>query len=295
MTMKCHLWKPKSDNLLAICDLRDDPTKFPFYSFTVDDYIFNYKSKNIKFISDSFGTFFQKSPFIYSDEQTIDLSDEKDVYYFKFKTGLFYDTQLFLYDKNNQNLLYIPFDGCSVKERIMTCKMTRKKIESFVWRGAIRNEAYYSTLSFNIEYSLKINYPVYPITIIKNKEKQKEDVYVEITNIISNSTESYSFITYETNVTNISVLETRYIDLFFTNDKDTYEHRYQCIFKKNEDDTPLILLCLLNIRENTTLTMKSFQFQNPYELLSYNYNFFIKYTKNESFTIRGSGNYILGK
>ncbi len=68
MTMKCHLWKPKSDNLLAICDLRDDPTKFPFYSFTVDDYIFNYKSKNIKFISDNFGTFFQKSPFIYSDE-----------------------------------------------------------------------------------------------------------------------------------------------------------------------------------------------------------------------------------
>ena len=285
MTTKCHLWKPKNDPLLIICDLRDDPLKFKGNHFSTDDYIFTYKGKTIKIIfKDYSSNTIVKYPLIYSEEQTIDLNEEKDYYYFKFKTGLFYDTRLFLKNIHNNMLIYIPFDDCEVKDREMTCKMTRKKIESFIFFNQFSDKTLFSTISFSGEYGDKLNYLVYYIYFLKNKKKQKQDIYVELQNLISYKEEYYRYIAYKTNITNFPSIQTRPIYLYFKN-PNKEESRLQCFFKNNGDNTPLMFLCFVEVGKDNILMLDDFRSQNNISVFSQNYNFIISYPKRENFTI----------
>ena len=294
INFKCHLWKPRGEVLGAICDLKDDPKMINYYSdYSLDDYILTYKNKKIKFIFDLYFSILRKTPFLYSDVQTIDITDEKDDYYFKFRTGLFYETPVFLRDLDLFHLFFIPIDYCEVKERIMTCKMSRKKIESFLWQNP--NYGRYSVANFNRDYGVKLSYLVFTIHIIKKIELQrKKNVYIEIKKIISKQVEEGTYIAYETNVTNISSIETRSYTFDFKSFSDKYEHKPQCLFKKNEDDTPLMLLCYIEFDQNVTAKMKRF-ISISIDYLSYIYNFTVSYPNEENFTVKGTGAYVVGK
>lgn len=55
----------------------------------------------------------------------------------------------------------------------MTCKITRKKIESFLW-DSISNESYFKTLSFSSEYGVIVNDFERFTKIIKKEKKKKQ-------------------------------------------------------------------------------------------------------------------------
>ena len=109
INMKCHLWKPIIDKYLALCDIEKEPRIEPFYPYEIDS-IFLYKNKKIKFYAESsIGSNCANVPFIYSGKQNIDLNDEKDFYYFKFKTGAIQDTNLFVVGTNAFRNIYSCF------------------------------------------------------------------------------------------------------------------------------------------------------------------------------------------
>ena len=295
MTIKCNLWKPLYERLLVICDLRDDPLKFNHNEFSMDDYEFTYKDKKIKIISDGFNVIVNY-PFVYCDQQNIDLNVEQDAYYFKFKAGLFYDTNLFLRDINRYQMpLYVPFDGCEVKDREMTCKMMRKKIESFASFSQGSDKAIYSTMSFNKEYGFKMNFLI-SIILLKNTKKQKQDIYVELQNLISIKEESYRYIAYKTNITNLPFIQTTAFSFNFKNLNSSKVYERPCFFKNDGDNAPLMFLCKMEKEENNILILDDFQSQKTYTEFHQNYNFIISYPKRESFTItEGLGNYFNAK
>ena len=229
MKIKCHLWYTKLYPLTAICDLKDVPPNLKNIKFSIDEYIFTYKSKRIKFYSNKIEAEVKKIPFIYSDLQILDLDDKNDVYYLNFKTGLFYDTNLCVIEYYlNRYIQYLPLDKCDVKDRNMTCKITRKKIESFLW-DSISNESYFKTLSFSSEYGVIVNDFERFIKIIK-KEKKKETVYVKVKSLLTYPVIPGSMLAYETNITDISALETIKFELKFIADKT--QRKEKCYLKK---------------------------------------------------------------
>lgn len=296
MPIKCHLWRPGQRDLMVICDLRDDPKKFNGNAFSVDDYVIDYKDKKIKFISDSFNRI-QKLPFLYSDEQEIDLSKEKDVYSFTFRTGLYNDKHLFLYNNPSYIQLYVPFDNCDIIEREMTCTLSRKKIESFNWFKTGIYGSFYYIMSFNGEYGIKFYHLAYDITFSMSGEKKKTDIYVEIQKLISNKEESNRYIAFKTNVTDISsIIHTQPILVNFKNIKNGLFYQHPCFFKKYENNNQLMFLCLMFEEKNVTLTMNGFDSPTKYTDLNQNYNFIISYPTKENITITDKlGSYILAR
>ena len=292
LKIKCHLWYTKLYPLTAICDLKDAPPNLKNIKFSIDEYIFTYKSKRIKFYSNKIEAEVKKIPFIYSDLQILDLDDKNDVYYLNFKTGLFYDTNLCVIEYYlNRYIHYLPLDKCDVKDRNMTCKITRKKIESFLW-DSISNESYFTTLSFSSEYGVKVNYFDRFIKIIK-KEKKKETVYVKVKSLLTYPVKPGSMLAYETNITDISALETIKFELKFIADKT--QRKEKCYLKKNEDDKPLMLLCLID-HYAKNLTWEEHQDNYLLTELSCKYNFMMIYPKNETIiTETWPGTYIMAK
>ena len=122
----------------------------------------------------------------------------------------------------------------------MTCAMSRKKIESLLGYFSEVFESTLVTVYFAKDYTIKEN--IYTDTIeMTKKPKKTENIYIEIKRLISPSTVSLQYVAYETNVTNIDILRTRSIGLNFKRKSDNSDESALCYFKKNEDNTPLIL------------------------------------------------------
>ena len=174
VNMKCHIWKPKEDNYLALCDIEKEPQIEPFLSYEIDS-IFSFKNKQIKFYSESTITSHCANvPLIYSDKQIIDLNDEKDIYYFKFKTGAVQDKNLIALASKPDESNFFPFDNCEVEERDMTCTLSKRKLESLLTYYEGNYKASLITIYFDNKYGLKYNPSAFSIEISK-KEKQKEN------------------------------------------------------------------------------------------------------------------------
>ena len=292
INMKCHLWKPIIDKYLALCDIEKEPRIEPFYPYEIDS-IFLYKNKKIKFYAESsIGSNCANVPFIYSGKQNIDLNNEKDFYYFKFKTGAIQDTNLFVVGTMPSETYILAFDKCDIKQRDMTCAMSRKKIESFL--------SYYSevfqntliTLYFAKDYGIKYNNYAYNIEMTK-KPMKKENLYIEIKRLMSPSIISLIYAAYETNVTSIDILRTRNTIFEFKRKSDNSDYTSECYFKKNEDNTPLILICSI-YNEYSELSLNKIKYLSM-NFIDYKYNFIITYQNEEWFKRKGRGENIWAK
>ena len=288
INMKCHLWKPKEDNCLAICDIEKEPLIKEFYHFTINS-IIAYKNKKIKFISKTYSYLDSQGPnvpFIYSNQQVIDLNDEKDFYYFYYKTGAIQETNLIL--DSTRELYMLPVDNCDVKQRDMICKVSKKKIESFLIYNDGSYKATIVAIFIGKDYDIKKNPFTYTIEISK-KEIQKTNIYVEVKRMLTPPNASTDYLAYETNVTNIDILRTKNSVFIFTGESGNYQT--SCFFKKNEDDTPLLLVCVVGNNYGTYRLKKVNHLS--LDLIDYKYNFTLTYQNEESFTRKEHGDYIL--
>ena len=233
---QCKLWKSNNGRIKIFCKFDDnlnDTTKnliFSDINCPYKKHILNIKNHckiSIKKIN-------AYIPFIYSDKQTINL-DSEDILSFRFKYDLFSNEKLFLFD-NKYKSAY--FDKCSTYsyENEIICQISHKKLKSIL---SFSGEKFYLATS-NMNKGQYIFEPVEDIIITSNINKK--DQYVRINKLINEISEFYSFIYYETNITNIPDLTSNIFDINYNN---------SCMFKKRRaKNENLLLICYTNITEN---------------------------------------------
>ena len=231
----CKLWKPINDYLKLICKIND--VRLPGHRYTyINQYSFIYKSYLVNIIPPLDYQFFLKRdlemPFLYSDEQIISVEDWRESYELKFKMEEYNDNLIYLFSNESYNEAYIYLDKCSKEENYLICIIGREEIEDVI---QLNNQI------FNI-YSLNNNLIptkidlIYNITIIDNS-RQKQIIYVEIKRLLQDLIRANNYITYETNITDISNVTSG--KFFIQNEQ---HDNMKCYFKKNAKD-PLLFLC----------------------------------------------------
>ena len=126
--------------------------------------------------------------------------------------------------------------------------VTKRKVESLLVYVNGTYEESFKTRYFSYDYVLKTNYIAYPIEITK-KEKQKENIYVEIKKLLSPYKASTIY-NYETNVTNVDIVRTGTAIFKFKRGSNNSDYNFECFFKKNKDDSPLMLLCKIEYKSD---------------------------------------------
>ena len=171
---------------------------------------------------------FYPTPFIYSEEQTITINEQEYEYNLRFKCESYNNEKLILY-ASQSNLAVI--DNCKKYDNILNCKISKEKIEEILTKNKEQFNLYYSD---NIEGIFKLEY-IKSITI-NYDITQKEDIYVEITEILNRKSDKNIPFEFKTNVTSIPNLLINYFD-------DKSSKGYYCFFKKTTLN-PLLLLCV---------------------------------------------------
>ena len=285
LKIKCNFWRQnRKSNLITICNLQEKQKFFNVRkNVRIDKCSFIYKDTirinvinkaNIQLYFVDF-----KYPFYYTDSQKIDLEDGKDQYDLKFKVGSYYENQIFIYGTDMAYLRYIKIDNCSVEQNEMTCKITKEKLESFGWIFTDTSNGNYNFQSFALEYEAKLHPFVGPVAINYKNKEQKIDVYINITKLLTNISEMFDFIAYETNVTNISEIDSKYFVLNFTDITQERQGRKRCQLKKHNDNFSLMILCYIDLNPDKKSFLNKMELFNLSDI-DLNYNFILSYSNN---------------
>ena len=300
----CRLWKPANDKLKLLCQIKDKYDIPLLYSMLKGGTII-YESYQVNISPPSQSSFrmvFRKIPlpFIYSDEQTIQIEEEKKYYKLEFKLGEYNNENLYLLSNNN----YLFLEGCSKNKNNLICQIEKEDIEEVLLYSKQIFDVYY----YEYTYGFIKREIIYNITIIDDIW-QKKDIYVGITSRLQEYLNYYNFIAYETNVTSISNLVSGRFKI------DRGSKIFTCYFKK-AGDAPLLFLCnwiydnykniLGNLTNEIIITNSSIKYNfriqpvyndENFKTLRYGYSALyahsnpkiLNFSLNETFTI----NYIL--
>ena len=213
---KCGFWKASEDKFYVFCNIDTD---IPAGKYTIDFTgisQFDYQGKSIKFSDSRFN--FEKLDKdlidLYSDKQEINIVEGQDSYELKFNVVSY-----------NQEVLFFSTRAKTVLE----CKQENKELICPIKKDELEKGFEYKSYSLSIRYiGEKEGEAKLPLTgpiILTDNIAQKTDVYIRITKLLENVMETNSFITYETNVTNINKVMTsiEHFSLEFENDKGKTE------------------------------------------------------------------------
>ena len=267
---KCGFWKASEDKFYVFCNIDTD---IPAGKYTIDFTgisQFDYQGKSIKFSDSKFN--FEKLDKdlidLYSDKQEINIVEGQDSYELKFNVVSY-----------NQEVLFFSTRAKTVLE----CKQENKELICPIKKDELEKGFEYKSYSLSIRYiGEKEGEAKLPLTgpiILTDNIAQKTDVYIRITKLLENVMETNSFITYETNVTNINKVMTsiEHFRLEFENDKGKTESP-GCLFKKN-DGFPLFIVCFVIF--DGTSWLKEIKNETVVGEANIRYNFRIQPGKNE--------------
>ena len=257
----CRLWKPENEKIRIICNL-DVNMKNHVQNIKLNDKIFEYEHYDIEIYSETFIIVEQydyKIPFLYSDKQIINLDNNKEIYDLKFKIDSFDDDSLYLQGiKSNYAIL----DNYEINNKELICHIEKETLESII---SNKNEIFkLRTINDNIgiiTFNLVLNIIINPL------DTTKEDIYLEIKDLLEETIEAGSSFAFTTNITQISILNSYSFNLSFsTADK-------KCYFKKAIIGN-LMLICESNKEEIIYLNTidKEIQLND----IHYKYNFRIQ-------------------
>ena len=143
---------------------------------------------------------------------------------------------------------YYILDDCKIVNEELICNISKEKLESNLKTLGLYNlnylingyeySSFHSVLGINIKYSDTI---------------QKQDIYIKITKLLTNSNKYIGKVTYETNYSTIPELETDTFSLYFTNIVSLSQEAFTCYFKKNKINN-LMLLCYVSSGNNYKLS-----------------------------------------
>ena len=203
MGANCRLWKPKEGKLSLICDFNGN---MGIYKIKLKEFTFEYKDYKVTILSKNYLYIAQINvyiPVLYSDKQEINIIDnneknlefEKEIYELKFKIEVYNNEPLYIYGSNNN---YANLDNCEKNDKELICNITKEKIEEIL---AINNEQFKVGAMKN-EYGIILFDNIQDITI-KFENVQRQDIYLEIKEIIGGDTRKGIPFGLVTNVTEI--------------------------------------------------------------------------------------------
>ena len=226
----CRLWKPKKDTLKLLCKITDNIIRGNA-AINIENSFTTYKtySINIYAPSHTFSLTFPKIPvpFLYADEQTIQIEEEKESYGLTFKIEEYTNEDLYLYS----NDAYLYLNKCTKNENNLICEVEKEDIEGIL----LYNNQIFDLYYINSGRGFRRGDLIYNI-IIKDEIKEKQDINVKITKLLQEYINFGSFIAYETNVKIIQNIVSGKFPFKRGKDYST------CYFKKDKD-FPMLFLC----------------------------------------------------
>ena len=249
--VNCKLWIPNSEKLRIICKLNENLMS-NHQKILLNKVEFIYNNYNIMIFQQDHFEVEQINydiSFLYSDKQNIEINEGIESYNFKFYIEKYNDETLYIYGERNNSII---LDNCEKNENELNCEISKEKLEEILIKnneqfkvGAINDTI--GIINFDFILNININYKI----------DNKEDIYIEITNLISQYSQEGTPIAFETNVTNIPSINSDIFDL--------------CYFKKNKG-TPLLYICNFNSSTSSYIISKELIMNNSH----YKYNFRIQ-------------------
>ena len=280
----CKLWMAVNDNVRIFCKLEQDI--YDDINIKINSATFTYNNSRIYIISKmkySINLIKRNTsvPFIYSNLQNINIDNTKDTYDIKLRY-LEYNNEKLILSKKNEESFYVLLDKCNFEKNDILCKINRDKIKEILgYDGEIFELNYFDNnigqlISLENVFNIKINY----------NSIQKENIYIGITNLLTNDIENNSYIAYETNITNINNLIS---NKFKLNKNDSTEMLY---FLKKDSNQALLLICkMANIG---TFTLSEIKQELILDNINIKYNLLIQPVLNkDKFIVNGNGGSIL--
>ena len=174
-----------------------------------------------------------KLPFIYSKSQEINITEDQTKIEINFKSGSYNDETLFL---EVDKIGFVQFENCIKESNNLKCEIFKNNLDIYARNVNDDIDLFYisdytGSFYFNNVGKIKINYP----DIIK------EDIYFKIDKITNNEVDYSSFVSFETNITEIDKLKTSVFTLHLPNEKTT-----DCYFIKHDKLKTLYLSCYIN-------------------------------------------------
>ena len=277
----CRLWKSTNKNLRLFCQLKEILSN-DYHYIIINNSTFNYgKYKifinfHIENITINQSDYF---PFLYSDEQIINIDDEKDSYHLIFSIESYNNEMLFIGGKFlNTKIL----DNCKIRKKELICKIKKDDLIEILPKNGGNLFLYF----YWPDMQKILQYPnVFNITVnIKNLKK--EDIYIGIDKLLENNFEEDNFVPFETNITNISNLITEGAQCKLG------ENNFTCFLRKDLDK-PLLMLCT-GFKEGIYSLNELIKEEIILDNINVKYNFKIQPTNStDELEINDHGDYIV--
>ena len=205
INITCHLWKPKNNKIVIICQINDnldilnEVTTYAYFNETIFDYN-GYKVviySNNRFYFKITGNY---CPFLYADNITINLRETDESYDLQFKIKTYNNEPLLL---STDDIHYISLENCTRDWNNLFCKIEQSKIIE-----------QYNNQAFKLYYISQIygfqEFGLTPEVYITSSLTRKETINVQILRLLQNSIGYNNYIAYSTNTSNISNIVTGY-------------------------------------------------------------------------------------
>ena len=232
----------------------------------INEVNFSYNGYNIIIFPETYVTVYQRNyniPFLYSEKQNIELNDEKEEYELKFK----------IYSYNNEIIYldnYFILDQCKIQEKELICTISKNKLNE-----NLRNLGVYRLYYLIEEKEYDLFDSVLGINIKYGGQIQKEDIYVNITKLLTNTSEYIGLANYETISTSIPNIETDTFTLYFSG--NNIKEPFTRYFGKHEPNN-LLLFCYVSSGNNYTLS--KIETRQLFNNIHYKYNFILEPVEN---------------
>ena len=217
-------------------------------------------------------------PFIYSEDQTINIEEGEESYSLIFKLGNYNNELLIL---GGESYTYFILDNCTINEKELRCPIEKSVLEE--------------RLKDNSEQTLDMNYfdeqenrekdlPYIGEIVLKyTYDIKKENINVQITKLLQTNINKMNTIAYETNVTDISNV---YLEFSINSH---YGSPLHCSLKK-AGEKPLLFICQI-LNEEGTFYLGDIN-EEVLEDRNIKYNFYLlPGSNNELAEIKGPGSY----
>ena len=232
----CKLWKPLDDNIRVICNFTGNINK-DASSINLNNITFQYDNKyNITIIQTEQIRVIPLEvhiPFIYSNSQTINIEEDKSTstYELKFNVSK-YNKEFIVIQNGDSEHGQLIIDNCENNEKELICTLKKEDILEILWNN--KNTFSVAFLSYDFGY---YNLSDAGIITINYNGKNKEDIYINITNV--KQIEGGGYITFDTNVSSIDNLVSKKFNLTFNGSDEKKE--VPCFFKKSKTKNLLLL------------------------------------------------------
>ena len=221
--VNCKLWKPINHYIRIICNL-EDKLKNIENNITLNSVQIIYKEEyNIEINQEAFIKIKQLNysiPFLYSNQQSIEIKDNIESYELKFKYESYNNEVLIIYGESYN---YAALDNCKINDTELKCEVSKNKFEEIL----IKNNEIFKIKIINDNVGL-INMDFVLNITINYLINKKIDIYIGITRSLCDVAVVNSPYAFETNVTDIPNIISGLNDTYF--------------FKKTKGN-PLLLLC----------------------------------------------------